>query len=117
MPDQLTVGEWKTFLQARIKQEQGKDSDALPIFESLLAAHPHNVHLLASRAYALSRLKRGEDATASIIDAEYSQAGQTLVGSKDRPDLWGEKLTTLLGQIDQVEKTKTAGIAIGAVPW
>jgi hypothetical protein len=117
MADQLSVGEWRTFLQARIRQEQGKDADALPVFESLLAAHPRNPHLLASRTFALARMRQGEDAAASHIDSEYTQAGQTLVGDNDKPDQWEAKLTSLLEKLDQGERDsfRTAGAALAMV--
>jgi hypothetical protein len=121
MSDQLTVDEWRTFLKARIKQEQGHDADALPVFESLLVFHPRNPHLLASRTFALARLKQGENAAASVIEAEYSQAGQTLVGANDKPDQWEAKLNSLLTQLEQYEKSNFQAASMvamaGAVAW
>jgi len=117
MADQLTTGEWKVFLRARILQEQGDDAGALPVFNSLLAAHPRNAHLLASRTYALARLGQGESAISSTISAEYSQAGQALVGVRDKPDQWEAKLNDLLSQLDQAERANFQTVAFEAVPW
>lgn len=103
MFDEMTADEWKTFLQARISQEQGRDAEALPIFERLLAAHPRNVHLLASRTFALARLNRGSEAATAKISAEYSDLGSTLVGPNDKPDAWIAKLTSMVSEMEQVQ--------------
>ena len=103
MADEMTTDEWKTFLQARITQEQGRDSEALPIFERLLDAHPRNAHLLASRTFALARLNRASEAATAKISADYADAGRALVGANDKPDVWIGKLTSMLSEMDQVQ--------------
>jgi hypothetical protein len=116
MSDDLSIDDWRTFLQARITQEQGRDAEALPIFERLLAAHPKNPHLLASRTYALARLNRGGEAALSKIDTDYTEAGRTLVGTNDKPEAWISRLSSLLSELDQ---SQTRGfVAAGAmVAW
>ena len=46
--DELTVPEWKSFLGARITQENGDDGKALEIFDELLKLHPTNPSKLAT---------------------------------------------------------------------
>src|SRR4051812_39315070 len=65
--DQLSLDDWKHFLKARVVQEQGKDADALAVFDELLARHPNNSHLNASRAFALQRLGRTHEAAANLL--------------------------------------------------
>ena len=101
MADEMTSIEWKAFLNARIQQERGDDAGALSVFEDLLSRHPRNQHLLASRTYALSRLGIGEGAQVAKIDAEYSEVGKQLIGEKDDPDAWIERLSKLLNSLEQ----------------
>jgi hypothetical protein len=110
----LSAEDWKTFLEARIQQENGADEQALKVFEALLAAHPDDRHLQASRAFALERLGRAEEAVADRISAKYTELGRTLVGSKDKPDVWTEQLQSLVGDIDQASTNKIAAAALMA---
>jgi predicted Zn-dependent protease len=102
---QLTVSDWKSFLEARIEQEQGKDESALARFESLLGRYPDNPHLLASRTFALQRLGRAEEAAASQIAAKYAELGRTLVGEKDQPEVWTSQLQATISELDDFQKS------------
>ena len=113
MADELSASEWKAFLTARIEQEKGNDESALVTFEELLAQHPRNEHLLASRGYALTRLGRADDAQLARIDAEYTAVGKDLVGDRDNPDAWLQRLSGLLESLEaSPERTMAAGSAI-----
>lgn len=103
----LNTEQWKSFLNARLLQEQGKDSEALEAFDKLLASSPGNQHLQASLAFALERLDRRGDATAARIAAAYSRASAALSGEADKPEAWTAELSTLLGEIQQVEKGRS----------
>ncbi len=112
---ELTVQEWKTFLKARIVQEKGKDAEALPVFDRLLAQHPNDPHLQSSRAFALQRLGRAEEAVASRIAARYSVLGNSLTGPADEPDVWITNLKDVLDDADEFEQA--GGIAASLVAW
>ncbi len=101
MADDLSSKEWRTFLEARIQQENGNDAEALDVFESLYRRHPGNPHLKASRAYALQRLGRASEADLIRIDAEYSEAGRTLIGERDEPEAWISRLSSLVESLDK----------------
>ena len=101
--DQLSVSEWKVFLKARIAQEQGKDQEALAVFDELLAAHPDNAHLVSSRAFALQRLGREEEAQASRIAAKYAALSKSLSGTADDPKAWTQSLNDLVEKIDATD--------------
>ena len=111
----LTTDQWKTFLNARLLQEQGKDAEALDSFERLLAANPTNAHLQASKAFALDRLNRKGDAAAARIASAYSKAAAQLSGEADKPEAWSAELGSLLGEIQQVEKGR--GFSAVMVAW
>ena len=102
---QLSVNDWKLFLEARIEQEQGKDASALARFESLLDRYPDNPHLLASRTFALQRLGRADEAVASQIAAKYAELGRTLVGERDRPEVWTSQLHATVSELDEFQKS------------
>lgn len=113
MADELSAKEWKAFLIARIEQEKGDDESALATFDALLAKHPRNEHLLASRGYALSRLGRADEAQVARINSEYTAAGKDLIGDKDNPDAWLRRLSGLLDSLEgSPERALTAGSAI-----
>ena len=101
MADELSSSDWKAFLTARIEQEKGNDEGALSTFDELLTTHPRNEHLLASRAYALSRLGRADDMQIARIDAAYTAAGRDLVGDNDDPDAWLQRLSGLLESLEK----------------
>lgn len=111
----LTSDQWKTFLNARLLQEQGKDAEALDVFDKLLSANPTNPHLQASKAFALERLDRKGDAAAARIAAAYSKAAVSLSGDADRPESWTSELNNLLNEIQQVERGR--GISPVLVAW
>jgi len=113
--DQLSLPEWKRFLKARIAQEQGKDQEALKTFEDLLAAHPNNAHLISSRAFALQRVGRDDEAAANRIEAKYATLGKSLVGEADDPEVWTAKLKSLLGDTEKFETSGT--IASTLIVW
>ena len=115
MADELSASEWKAFLTARIEQEKGDDKGALATFDELLAKHPRNEHLLASRGYALSRLGRADDAQIARIDSEYTAAGKDLIGDRDNPDAWLRRLSGLLESLE--ESPDLAIAARSAVAW
>lgn len=114
MPD-LTVDQWKSFLGARLLQEQGKDSEALEAFDRLLAANPGNPHLAASRAFAFDRLNRKSDAIGARLQLAYSKAAAALSGEADKPEAWTAELNNLLNEIQGVEKGR--GISTVMVAW
>ncbi len=111
----LTTDQWKSFLNARLLQEQGKDAEALEVFEKLLAANPASAHLQSSKAFALDRLNRKSDAAAARIGAAYSKAAAALSGNADKPDSWTAELTNLLNEVQQVEKGRSISAAM--VAW
>lgn len=113
--NQLSIQDWKTFLRARIDQERGRDEQALGIFETLLRTYPDNPHLQASRSFALTRLRREPEAAASQIAAKYANLGRTLVGDKDNPEVWNNKLNMLLSDIEGFEKS--GAMAAAAIAW
>lgn len=103
----LTLDQWRTFLNGRILQEQGKDGEALELFDRLLASHPKDPHLQASRAFALERLNRKGDAASARIAAAYSKAAAGLIGDADKPEAWTAELNSLLSEVQQVEKGRS----------
>jgi Flp pilus assembly protein TadD len=111
----LTTDQWKSFLNARILQEQGKDAEALDIFDKLLAANPANPHLRSSKAFALERLNRRTDAVAARIASAYSKAAAALSGDADRPENWTAELNNLLNEVQGVEKGRAISAAL--VAW
>ncbi len=111
----LTIDQWKTFLNARVSQEQGRDAEALEMFDRLLAANPNNPHVQASRAFALERLNRKGDALAARIGAAYAKAAAALSGEADRPETWTSELSSLLNEVQQVEKGRSISAAM--VAW
>lgn len=114
MPD-LTTDQWKSFLNARILQEQGKDAEALEMFDKLLAANPSSTHLQSSRAFALERLNRRGDAASARIAAAYSKTAASLSGEADKPEAWTSELTNLLNEVQQLEKGRSISAAL--VAW
>jgi len=115
MMSELSMQDWKVFLKARIEQEQGKDDQALEIFDSLLAKYPGDPHVAASRAFALQRLGRTDDAAAAYVAAKYAALGRTLVGGQDKPDLWSSQLSSVLTEVDDYEKS--GKLAATLVAW
>lgn len=113
--NQLTLAEWKTFLSARVLQEQGSDQEALKVFDELLLAHPDNPHLLAARSFALQRLGQPDAAEATRIASTYAELGRTLVGPKDDPKVWTDQLKALLGDTEKLDSTKM--LASAFVVW
>lgn len=113
MSDEMNANEWKQFLQARLAQEKGDDAGALKVFDSLLSSRPGNSHLIASKSYALARLNKHAEAAVLRLDVAYSEAGKTLTGSQDRPDLWEAKLNELIASLDGSPQPA----AIGMVAW
>jgi predicted Zn-dependent protease len=111
----LSLQEWKTFLKARITQEQGKDQDALKVFDQILASHPNDPHLIASRAFALQRLGREEESAASRLEAKYAVLGTSLVGAADQPDTWTAQLKSLVNEVDRFEASPAAAATM--VAW
>jgi hypothetical protein len=111
----LSIQDWKVFLKARIEQEQGKDDQALRVFDSLLTKYPANQHLAASRSYALQRLNRGGEAAAALIAAKYAALGRMLVGDQDRPELWTSQLHSTLADVDEFERS--GRLAAAVVAW
>jgi len=114
MPD-LSPDQWKTFLNARLLQEQGKDADALEAFDKLLSANPTSAHLQSSRAYALERLNRRGEAASARIAAAYSKTAAALIGDADKPDAWTAELNTLLNEVQQLEKGRS--ISTVMIAW
>jgi hypothetical protein len=112
---QLSVQDWKTFLKARITQEQGKDQDALKVFEQLLKSNPNNPHLISSRAFALQRLGREDEAAASRLEAKYAVLGTSLSGAADDPEVWTTQLKSLLGETEKFEAS--GSVTAGLVAW
>lgn len=94
MPE-LTVNDWKDFISARLLQEEGKDKDALPVFEKLAKAYPTNPHVQTARAFALQRASQGDDAVAARLNAAYSKAAAALSGDADSPEAWVKELQAL----------------------
>jgi len=113
--DELTVPEWKSFLGARITQENGDDGKALEIFDELLKLHPTNPHLLGARAFALQRLGRKEDAIAAQLESSYSELGKSLTGTRDVPEVWTARLKSLLEETEAPEALMAAGGA--TIAW
>ena len=103
--NELSIQDWKVFLKARIEQEQGKDEQALLVFDSLLQKYPGNPHLAASRTFALDRLGRSTEAAAATVAAKYAALGRKLVGDQDKPGVWANELHTILGEMDDFEKS------------
>ncbi len=111
----LSTAEWKSFLSARLAQEQGEDEKALRTFEELLRAHPNDPHVRSSHAFALERLGRGKEAVADRIAARYSQLAGTLSGANDKPENWSAALSSILSDIEQAEVRGT--ISNNLVVW
>ncbi|WUA07006.1 hypothetical protein OG225_33580 [Nocardia sp. NBC_01377] len=99
------MSEWKSFLKARIAQEQGEDEDALKTFDKLLRSNPTDPHLHASRSFALERLGRNDEAASSRIASVYSALGANLVGEADNPREWTKGLQGLAKGIEGFEKS------------
>jgi hypothetical protein len=112
---EMTVADWKNFLEARIEQERGNDERALSVFDGLLERYPDNAHLSSSRAFALDRLGRGQEAAASRIAARYAGLGQALVGANDTPDVWISALRDVVNDADQ--PGKNVSVAPGPIAW
>jgi predicted Zn-dependent protease len=112
---ELTIQDWKVFLRARIEQEQGKDQQALQVFEALLQKYPGNSHLAASRAIGLQRLGRTDDAAAASIAAKYAALGRTLTGEQDKPEVWSAQLNSVLGEADDFQKS--GKLAATLIAW
>jgi hypothetical protein len=110
----LSPSDWKTFLEARIAQENGDDQAALRVFEDLLKIYPDNDHLQSSRAFALERLGRGEEALADRIAVKYADLGRSLIGPADRPEVWTRELTSLL---EAAERGKDQAAVSPLVAW
>ena len=106
---ELSLADWRRFLKARIQQEQGKDAEALKTFDELLASNPNNPHLISSRAFALQRLGRDDEAAAHRIEAKYAVLGNSLVGDADDPEVWAAQLKALLGESERFETTGAIG--------
>lgn len=113
--DELSIQEWRVFLKARIEQEQGRDEQALHVFDSLLQKHPRNPHLAASRAFALARLGRDTEATAATVAVRYAALGRALVGDQDKPEVWTSELHALLSEMDDF--AKSGRLAATLVAW
>jgi hypothetical protein len=115
MAADLSLDQWKTFLRARLAQESGKDAEALEVFERLVAANPGNAHLQSSRAFALERLNRGQDAAGARIGAAYARAAASLTGSADKPENWTAELNALINEVDVA--TQGRGVSASLVAW
>ena len=111
----LSVQDWKTFLDARLTQEKGDDAKALQVFDELLAVYPDNRHLQSSRAFALERLGRGEEAIASRIAVKYAEIGRTLIGPADKPDAWTQQITSLLDDVEEAKANNALSAAL--IAW
>jgi predicted Zn-dependent protease len=111
----LSVSEWKSFLKARILQEEGQDEKALTVFEELLSAHPDDPHLQSSRAFALERLGRPEEARANRVAVKYADLGKTLIGPADKPEAWIGQLSNLLNATEEAELK--GAVASSVVAW
>jgi Flp pilus assembly protein TadD len=109
--NQLTVEEWKVFLKARMAQEAGNDQEALTAFDQLLEARPDNPHLMSSRAFALQRLGRKDEAAANHIAAKYAVMSQSLTAAADKPEAWTSGLKSLLANVEKLD----SGAALSAV--
>jgi predicted Zn-dependent protease len=105
---EMTVADWTTFLRARIEQERGQDAQALSVFERLLEKYPNDPHLNSSRAFALQRLGREQEAIASSIAARYTSLGQALVGPNDTPDVWISALQDVVEELERPERAAEA---------
>jgi hypothetical protein len=112
----LSVSDWKTFLKARLLQEQGDDKQALSIFDDLLAKYPEDKHVKSSRAFALERLGRGDEAAATRIAVKYADLGRTLVGKSDKPEVWAEEINGILKDIESAD-VKGVATASALVAW
>ena len=115
MSSELTLNEWKTFLSARIEQEQGRDERSLGVFEELLRAHPDDPHLQSSKAFALERLGRGKEGAGYRIAVKYSQLASALSGSNDKPESWNSGLSSIINEVDQADLR--GGVPIIAMVW
>jgi predicted Zn-dependent protease len=111
----MNLNEWGEFLQARITQEKGNDAEALDVFEALLAKHPTNPHLQASRAHTLRRLGREQEAVAAVIAARYASLAQTLVGEADNPEAWVATMVDLANDAERAAKGEP--FATAAMAW
>lgn len=111
----LSLSDWRTFLKARIDQEEGNDEQALKVFERLLALNPNNQHVVSSRAFALERLGRADEAIADRIAVKYADIGKTLIGPADKPDVWTRQLSGLLDDADSTERNNMVASAL--VAW
>ncbi len=112
---EMTVQDWKVFLRARIAQEQGNDQQALLAFETLNQKYPGDAHLAASRAFALQRLGRNDEAAAASIAAKYAVLGRTLVGEQDKSEEWTNQLNVVLGEVEDFEKS--GKLAATLIAW
>jgi Flp pilus assembly protein TadD len=99
----LSLTEWKTYLNARIAQEQGDDEKALRAFQELLRAHPDDAHLRSSESFAMERLGRGKESAANRIAVKYSQLATKLSGANDKPDAWTSGLSSIIQEIEQTD--------------
>lgn len=111
----LSVDQWKAFLNARLTQEAGDDQKALEILDKLAVVHPNNPHIQSARAFALVRLNRSDEAKVARISAAYAKTAATLVGDADKPEAWTSELKSLLGELESTEKS--ALFASQAVAW
>lgn len=112
---EMSIQDWKSFLKARIEQEQGKDHQALRTFESLLEKYPGNAHLASSRAFALQRLGRTDDAAAASVAAKYAALGRSLVGELDKPEAWTSQLSSVVNELEEFEKS--GRLAATLIAW
>ena len=99
----LSTSDWRTFLKARILQEEGKDAEALTVFDQLLATYPDDAHLNSSCAFALERLGRSGEAVAGRIAVKYTELGKRLSGPADKPADWTNELSSLVGSIQDFD--------------
>ena len=108
---------WRTFLNARIAQEQGKDEEALPAFEKVLQADSTNPQFINSKTIALRRLNRNDEAFVNHMKARYAELAKTYVGEHDRPKPWIEGLTAILDEIRNYERAGGAEDLLASVAW
>lgn len=94
----MSVDDWRSFLEGRIAQERGNDAKALSTFDKLQQKYPGNAHIASSRAFALERLGRSREASASRIAARYAELSGQLSGASDDPVAWVAGLDDLLEQ-------------------
>ena len=102
----MSLDDWKIFLEARLAQEGGNDADTLSTFEALAEKYPNNPHVQSSRAFALERMGEEAQAAPFRIAARYSNAARSLVGSSDTPELWSDEIKELLDSLDGISKGK-----------